>query len=64
MDKLKQFLNQYYDGNITEFSRMTGIAINTLRRIILEGKPCRRETAEILVRCTKKAVVLKDFGYD
>lgn len=64
MDKLKKLLDQYYDGDITAFSRRTGIAINTLRRIILDGKPCRRATAQTIVRCFKKEITLKDFGYE
>lgn len=62
MDKMKEYLGNR--ESITDFSRRTGIAINTLRRIILEGKPCRRGTAKRIVKATKKEVTMKDFGYD
>lgn len=63
MDKLKEYLRER-DENITDFSRRSGIAINTLRRILIDGKQPKKGTAKRIVKCTKKAISMRDFGYE
>jgi predicted transcriptional regulator len=61
--KLKEYLNNRNES-ITEFSRRSGIAINTIRRIVIDGKAPRINVAKKIVKCTKKEVLLKDLGYE
>lgn len=45
------------------FSKRSGIALATVYKVLNGGK-CRIDVAKKIVRYTKKAVMLKDLGYD
>lgn len=63
INALKNYLADR-DESITDFSRRTSIAINTIRRVVIEGKQPRKDVAKKIVRCTKNHVSLKDLGYE
>ena len=46
-----------------DFSKRSGIAINTVYRV-LKGSHPRKDVAKKIVRATKKEITLSDFNYD